>query len=340
MTKAKPNDSKFFATKQGILTLSALLGLTVLCGVAFGSTSMDAKTLLQALLMKTGFETQSFILYHVRLPRVAGAVLAGAGLSVSGTVLQGITGNALASPNVLGINAGAGLCMMFLLAFFPQAAALSPVLCFCGAFATALLILFLSDRFANARTGVLLAGIAVTAVCNAGISLLSLTDTDILVSYRNFSIGGLDGVTDLKALTAPAVMIGVSTVICLFLSQKIDVLCLGDATATALGIRAKQLRVVCLALAGACAAAVVSFAGLLGFVGLTVPHLARKLAGQPLRRQFPVSILTGGILLTLADLLGRLIAAPSELPVGAVTALIGAPFFFYLLMRRRTDASI
>ncbi len=331
---------KFFATKRGLAVLSALLLLTALCGVCFGSTPMPAGTLLNALMGREGFETQSFILYHVRLPRVLGGMLAGAGLSVAGAMLQGITGNSLASPNILGINAGAGFCMMLLLAFFPQAASLSPLLCFLGAFATAMLILFLSDRFVNARTGVLLAGIAVTAVFNAGITLLSLTDTDILISYRTFSVGGLDGIADLRSLFLPALMIVISSVLCLVLSTKADVLCLGDAAATALGLHAKRMRVLCLALAGACAAAVVSFAGLLGFIGLTVPHLARKLAGHTLRASLPVCILSGAILLTLADLFGRILLAPSELPVGAVTALIGAPFYVYLLMRRKTDASI
>lgn len=318
--------------------LSALLVLTAVCSIALGSAEMDLHTLFSALVQKEGFETQSVILWSLRLPRTAGATLAGAGLALSGTVLQGITGNSLASPNILGVNAGAGLCMIVLLAFLPQAASFSPILCFVGALTAAFLILGLADRLPQPKTAVLLAGIAVTAVCNAGISLISLLDTDILAAYRYFSVGGLDGVTSFTPLLLPAVMIFISLALSLLTARRMDVLCLGDATAAALGIHPKHLRTLCLFSAAASAAAVVSFAGLLGFAGLIVPHIARKLAGPTMQKQLPVSVLTGAITVTLADLVGRLVLAPAQLPVGIVMALIGAPFYFYLLLRRAKHA--
>ncbi len=329
---------KFFAKPKGLLVLSTLLLLTVSAGIAFGSAKMPMQDFCSALLQREGFETQSTILFSLRLPRVAAGVLAGIGLSVSGAVLQGITGNALASPNILGINAGAGFCMMLLLVFFPQAAVAAPTFCFIGATLTAVFILALADRLPQPKTGVLLAGIAVTAVFNAAISLLSLLDTDILADYRYFSVGGLSGITDTKTLLLPAVMILGSLCVSLLLRKQMDVLCLGDTLASSLGIRTGVLRTACLLLAGASAAATVSFAGLLGFVGLIVPHLARKLAGNTLQKQLPVCALLGALLVTLADLVGRTVLAPSEIPVGIVLALVGAPFYFRLLLRRAKNA--
>lgn len=329
---------RFFARPKGLLVLSAVLLLTVFAGIAAGSAKMDAATFFAALVQRDGFETYSTILYSLRIPRVLAAVLAGVGLSVSGAVLQSMTGNALASPNILGINAGAGFCMIALLVLFPQATAISPAVCFVGAVLTAVLILTLADRLPQPKTGVILAGIAVTAVFNAGISLLSLLDTDVLAAYRYFSVGGLDGVKGINELLLPGSMIAASFLLSMLLSTRMDALSLGDATASALGIRTRQLRTVCLLMAAACAAATVSFAGLLGFVGLVVPHLARRLAGNTLRAQLPVCALLGAIMLTLADLIGRTVIAPSELPVGIVTALCGAPFYFRLLLGRAKHA--
>ena len=133
----------------------------------------------------------------------------------------------------------------------------------------------------------------------------------------------------------PAAMIALSLLISLLLAPRLNALCLGDAAAGSLGIRVSRLRVTALLCASASAAAVVSFAGLLGFVGLIVPHIARRLVGGDLRRALPASVLAGGTLVLLADMLGRTLAAPTELPVGIVMALIGAPFFLMLLMKGR-----
>ncbi|MBQ3518540.1 MAG: iron ABC transporter permease [Clostridia bacterium] len=321
-----------------LLLLSVLFVLTAVFGFVLGSAQMDISTLFAALLQKEGYETQSLILYSLRLPRLFAGTLAGIGLSVSGALLQSITGNELASPNILGINAGAGFCMIALLSFFPQAVHLSPVVCFVGAFATALLILAVGNRLPRPKTGILLAGVAVTAVFNAGISLVSLLDTDVLAAYRFFSVGGLDGTNGISSLFLPAIMIFGSLIASLVLASRADALSLGDLHAASLGIRPARLRAVCLALAAASAAAVVSFAGLLGFVGLIVPHLARKTAGQPLRLHLPVCALGGAVLVCLSDLIGRLVIAPAELPVGILMALAGAPFYFVVLFRRSRDA--
>jgi iron complex transport system permease protein len=152
-------------------------------------------------------------------------------------------------------------------------------------------------------------------------------------------VGSLKGIR-MGELAVPAVIIGLAFLASLALSGRLRVLCLGDAAAAALGIRVKKLRILALACAAACAAAVVSFAGLLGFVGLVVPHIGRRLVGQDPGRLLPTAALTGAVILVLADLLGRTLVAPSELPVGILMSIIGAPYFLILLLRRKQYAGI
>lgn len=318
----------FFAASAVVLVLSMLAALRA------GSTHLGTGDFWGGLLRLGGFETQSVIIYSVRFPRVLGAVLAGAGLAVSGVLLQAVTGNELAAPNIIGINSGAGFAVIALLWLSPKAASATPFAAFFGAFLTAVLIMFVASRIENTRSTVILAGIAVTTLLNAGISFISMLDSDVLASYNYFSLGGLSGVT-LDKLPIPAVLIFIGLFTALLLSRRIDALCLGDGIAVSLGIRVKLLRAVCLAIASACAAAVVSFVGLLGFVGLVVPHISRRLCGGTMERLLPASALIGAAVVTLADLLGRVLFAPSEVPVGIIMAFIGAPFFFMLLLGRK-----
>ena len=184
---------------------------------------------------------------------------------------------------------------------------------------------------------VILCGVAITAVLNAGISFLAYLNPDVLADYNFFSVGGVGG-TQAKELILPAVAVAFCTLVTLVLSNKIDILCLGDSIANSLGVRVKLLRVSCLAVAGLSAAAAVSFAGLLGFVGLVVPHVAVKITDGSVGEMLKISVLTGGILVVTADLIGRILFAPSELPVGVVMAFVGAPFLLYIVIRRSKNA--
>lgn len=315
------------------LLLLLLLGVALLA-LRLGSARLSSTAFWGGLLGKAEFQTETLILYQLRLPRILGGILAGVGLSVSGVLLQSITGNELAGPNIIGINAGAGFAAILTLYFWPTQILLLPAGAFVGAFLTTLLIIGVAGRVSHARATVILVGVAVTALLNAGISMISLLEPDVLASYNHFSIGGLSGILPIKLL-APAVIILIAFIAALLFAGRIDVLCLGDGLAASLGVRVRPLRVLCLLLASASAAAVVSYAGLLGFVGLIVPHMARRLAGGSIRRQLCYAAPLGGLLVLLADLLGRVLFAPSELPVGIILAFLGAPFFFYLLLRRR-----
>ena len=313
-----------------------LLALTVLAGLCFGSARLSPGELLAAVT-GTGASGHSLILWSVRLPRVVAGVLAGVGLSTAGALLQTVTANELASPNIIGINSGAGLAVILLLTVAPGAGAVLPLAAFLGAFGAAMVILLAAGRLGSSRSGILLIGIAVTTLFNAVISFLSLLDEGILAQYNHFTVGSLKGI-GLGELAIPAIIVFAAFAGAMALSARLGVLCLGDAAASALGIRVKPLRISALACAAACSAAVVSFAGLLGFVGLVVPHIARRLVGQQPGKLLPMSALVGAVLVVLADLLGRTLFAPSELPVGILMSVTGAPYFLILLFRRDCHA--
>lgn len=321
---------KHAALPFGVL---ALLLLSCLLALRLGSTHLDTPSFFGGLFRRAGFETASVILYSIRLPRMLAGLFAGAGLALSGTLLQKATDNALAAPSVLGINAGAGFFVILTLTLAPRAFALLPFAALLGALLAALLILGIAGRLGLGRTTVVLAGVALSALFSAGISFFSVLDADVLSSYTDFSVGGLRGVT-MRELYVPAPLILVCFVCALLLARQLKLLCLGDTLAASLGVRVRHVRLAALVLAAASAAAAVSFAGLLGFVGLLVPHVTRRLVRHSTEQELVLSPLCGAILLLLADLAGRLLLAPTEVPVGIFTALLGVPFFLSLLARR------
>lgn len=313
-----------------------LLLLSVIAGLCFGGAALEPSQLLSALT-GSGEKSVQIILWQLRLPRILAGLLAGIGLSAAGVLLQSVTANELASPNIIGINSGAGLAVILLLTAVPRIGSLLPVGAFLGAFGAAMIILLASGRLGSSRTVILLIGIAVTTILNAAISFLSLLDEGVLAQYNHFTVGSLKAVR-MDDLAVPGVIIIVAFGLSLAMSNRLGILCMGDAAASALGVRVKRLRILALGCAAACAAAVVSFAGLLGFVGLVVPHIARRLVGQQPGKMLVASGLIGGTIVILADLLGRTLFAPSELPVGILMSLIGAPYFLILLCRRKSHA--
>ncbi len=321
----------------GKIGLVLILLFLSMLSLRFGSAEMTDSEFFGSLFNRQGFETERIILLTLRLPRILAAIIAGAGLSVSGVILQSVTGNELASPNIIGVNAGAGFSMVLMLFFAPHTVYLRPVAAFIGAFLTTLFILVTSSKGQFSKTTVILCGVAITAVLNAGISFITYLNPDVIMDYSFFSVGGVAG-TEINELILPAFAVVFCMIITFVLSGKIDILCLGDSLANSLGVNVKLLRVVCLAVAGLSAAAAVSFAGLLGFVGLVVPHIARKITDGRVSEQLKVSVLIGGILVVIADLIGRTLFAPSEIPVGIIMAFVGAPFLLYIVIRRSKNA--
>ncbi|MEI3140602.1 MAG: iron ABC transporter permease [Lawsonibacter sp.] len=236
---------------------------------------------LWAALIGRSCGTAGTILLHTRLPRTCACLLAGAALAVSGAIIQSVLANPLAAPNIIGVNAGAGLMVALACALAPTALALTPVLAFLGAMAGVLLVLAIARRTGASRLTVALAGVAVSSVFNAGIDAVVTFVPDTLNSYADFRVGSLANLTLDRILPAGALIV-IALILALTLAGEMDVLLLGEDVARSLGLNAGRSRMVLLAVAAALAGAAVSFAGLLGFVGLIVPaHAAAGGGGQP-----------------------------------------------------------
>lgn len=331
-----------FSGSKGRLGLYVLLALlTVLASLgslAFGAAPVPVREVLAALAGR-GEDTATAIVLYARVPRLCGCLLAGAALAASGVIIQGVLSNPLAAPNIIGVNAGAGLAVAVCSAFVPALGAFTPLAAFVGALLGSLLVLFVSERAGASRITLVLAGIAMSSIFSAGIDAVLTFWPDALNGYSDFRIGGVKNLS--MARLAPAFwVILFALVLALTLSNELDLLMLGKETAQSLGLPAKRLRLLLLALAAALAGGAVSFAGLLGFVGLLVPHIMRRLVGE---ESFPLllsSALGGAAMLTICDLLSRVIFAPFELPLGIVLSLTGGPFFLWLLFRQRRRSSL
>lgn len=326
------------ARRKPLSTGSALLlGAALVLAASALSLLLGASTLSPVELLASLADPNSAgarILLHVRLPRLCGTLLAGAALAAAGTVLQSVLGNPIASPNIIGVNAGAGFAVALCSAAVPTGTALLPAAAFLGALLAVLLVFTLARATGASRTTLILSGVALNSLLTAGTDAVTTLFPDVLVGSLSFRVGGVAGLT-MEKLAAPAIYIGVGLVAALLLRHDMDVLALGDETARSLGLPVQATRFLLLGTAAALAGAAVSFAGLLGFVGLIVPHAARFLVGGESKRLLPVSLLLGAAFLTLCDVVSRLLFAPYELPVGIVMSFLGCPFFLYLLIRRK-----
>lgn len=314
--------------------LAALLVLLAVLSLCLGSTALSPVQLWEGAACGDPTHPVYRIFWFVRLPRTCGCLLAGAALAVSGAIIQSVLANPLAAPNVIGVNSGAGLAVTVCCVLFPDAVGLTPLFAFLGAFAGVMLVLFIAERTGASRITLVLAGVAVSNLFSAGVDALVTLVPEALSGYSDFRIGGLANVPMNRI--APAFWLILAALALAFsLHNELDVLALGRETAQSLGLPVRPLRIALLAIAAALAGAAVSFSGLLGFVGLIVPHMIRRLLGGDGRFLLPACALGGGALLTFCDLLARLIVAPYELPVGVVLSFVGGPFFIWLLLKQR-----
>jgi len=299
-----------------------------------GSVPLSPAQVVGALTGRLTETVPARIVRYVRLPRTLACLAAGAALATSGAVIQGVLANPLAAPNIIGVNSGAGLAAALCCALVPAVPALVPVLSFLGALAGVLLVLFLAQRTGAARITLVLAGVAVSSMFGAGIDAVLTFVPEALNGYADFRIGSLANVSLERVLPAGGLILAALAAV-LWFAKEMDLLLLGADTAQSLGLPVKQIRLTLLTLAAALAGAAVSFAGLLGFVGLLVPHIMRRLVGEDSRTLLLASALGGAALLTGCDLLARVLIAPYELPVGIVLSLLCGPFFLWLLLGQR-----
>jgi iron complex transport system permease protein len=340
------------ATARLALVLLALgLGATILLALSVGPAAIPLETLLGAArwwLTGTGTEPTAgtrTILLDIRLPRMAMGVLVGVLLAVAGTILQGFFRNPLADPGLIGVSAGAsfGAVLSIVLGGTVLAGVLAPlgdyqlpILAFAGSLVVTAVLYLVSTR--RGRTSVptmLLAGVAIASIGGAltGI-LITMSDDRQLRDITFWLLGSLGGSTWPKVLSLLP-LAGIVAIISAFIANGLNAIMLGEAEAGHLGINVQRLKRLAIVAVAAAVGASVAFAGTIGFVGLIVPHLLRLAIGPDHRYLLPAAGLAGAILVILADIVARTVVAPAELPIGIVMALLGRPFFLWLLLRRR-----
>ena len=317
------------------LVLALVLALSVAAGILAGSVAIAPGDVLGALLGSA--DVNGTIIRDLRLPRVLGSVLVGGSLAASGALLQGLLRNPLADPFVTGTSAGATLAAIVAIAV-GMSAPLVPLAAFVGALAAVALVWRLA-RLGGPTTvlTVLLAGIVLTAFAGA-VATFVLISSDRLSIHLRSVLGWLQGgvsVIDTSELAVAAVIVAVGVAAAVALAHRVDAYAFGEETAATLGVDPELTTRAVLGATALLSGAAVALAGLVGFVGLVVPHALRFAVGATHRRLVPASFLAGGAALVLADLGARTLLAPAELPVGAITGLVGAPFFLALLVRSR-----
>ncbi|MDR1550451.1 MAG: iron ABC transporter permease [Hungatella sp.] len=317
-----------------ILLSAAGLVVSILLGLCLGTSNIRPSDLIVTL---TAGEADDFlyrILLTIRLPRVTAALLAGSALSVSGAIIQSVLNNPLASPNIIGVNAGAGLFVLLASAFLPPDPLFLPLSAFSGALLACMLVLAITMTGRLSRVLLVLTGFAVNSIFSAGMNTVMILYPDAYVGAGNFLVGGLSSVTS-NVLVYPSAFIIAGFVLAMLCSRGLNILNLGGDSAKALGMNVNACRCACLAIAAILAGAAVSFAGMIGFVGLLVPHGVKLMIGQDNRFVLPASALTGGMFVILCDLLARTLFLPYELPVGILMSFMGGPFFLYLILKNR-----
>lgn len=328
---------KWLRTSAVLVILAALALVALWCDINAGYRSISFEELGQ-ILSGTASQSLTYTLVDLRLPRVLTSLLVGVGLSLSGCLLQGVSRNDMADPGVLGINAGAGLLVAAFIVFvpaglFPSAVAL-PVLAFAGSAAVAFLGWRLSVvRGASSPRRLLLIGVALATGLSSATSLLMLRMSDGDYAFvQNWIAGSIWGAS-WENVAILAVGLALLVAGALYASRTLNVLGLGEAAATGLGVNVPRARAALTAVAVGASGLACAVGGGLTFVGLVCPHMARRLVGPNFRVLVPACVLVGAVLMLLADIISRTLLAPNEIPVGIVAAVIGAPYFLYLLAK-------
>lgn len=330
-------------------SLVALLGCAVLLSIGLGAVRIPPARIVEVLMGSVKdplIARDSLVLFNIRLPRTLLGLLVGAGLAVSGALIQGLFRNPLADPALVGVSAGAGLATAAVIVLGDLALArlglpgplpytVLPIGAFLGSLAAMVLLYLIATR--SGRTSVaimLLAGIALAAFSGALTGLLVFVSDDRQLRDLTFwSLGSLGGASWTKLSTVAPIILPL-LLLMPFLARGLNGLMLGEAEAYHLGIPVQRIKAMAILLVALAVGASVASAGLIGFVGIVVPHLVRLWVGPDHRLLLPLAAMGGAMLLVAADIVARLIVAPAELPIGIVTAAIGAPFFLWLLLRR------
>lgn len=314
-----------------LLALAAAVVLAALLSLRCGSQNYTVGEIISALAAGDKSSTVWRIMAYARLPRTLAALLAGAALALAGAITQSVLNNSMASPNVIGVNAGAGFFALLAAFVFPGISGISAFASFVGALATALFIYALAVRAGLSRSSLILAGLAVSSVLTAGTNTITLLSPETVIGVSGFLLGGFAGVT-LASIKGAVWYVAAGAVIAALLAVDLNVLALGEESAAGLGLNVGRVRFIAIVAAALLAGGAVSFCGLLGFAGLLVPHMARRIMGTDNRWLFPATALLGSAFVLVCDVLARVLFVPFEIPVGIILSFLGGPFFLWLLL--------
>ena len=324
-----------------ILPLAGAILVLFLLGLLAGERSLSPGEIAAVLTGQPhASPATAMVILDIRLPRLLLALLVGAALAMAGALSQTVMRNPLAEPGLLGINAGAALgALVFMVLLRETSPHLIAMAAFAGASALAVAIYALAWRGGVRSFRIILIGIGLSALCGAAANLITVFGDITAVQRAQVWLAGTLYLADREKVALMAAVLAPALALCLLLSRELDMIALGDELAQALGQRVQAIRALLLALCVLLSAAAVSLTGLIGFIGLVAPHIARGLVGHRHRAVLPVACLTGALLLLAADLVGRTIIAPAQFPAGLVTALIGAPAFAFIFWRARHAAT-
>jgi ABC-type Fe3+-siderophore transport system permease subunit len=325
---------------RNLLVLIALMSLTVcaaLWGLGVGAVAIPVDVIINTVFNLPG-EQQTYIIMRSRLPRILMALLAGGALGLSGAIIQAVVRNPLASPNIIGINSGAALFALGLVLWLPSVPETFMPLAACiGGVTAAAFVIVVSHRRRLSAIHLALIGVAVGFVFEAGVDYLLVVTSDRETSAAMMWLtGSLVGRTWNHVTISWLPLVGLGSA-ALVLAYRLDLIALGEETATGLGLNVPIQRILLLLVATFLASVAVAFVGVMGFIGLMAPHIARRLVGGSHRLLLPVSMLVGMLLVVLADGIGRAVAPPLEISAGIITALIGAPFFIYIMLTTASE---
>ena len=330
------NSVKYYSQNRKMKGLYVLgfffLGISALLGIALGSTPLSFSEIVDAFSEGFNSSAGSRIFAYSRLPRTLASMICGAALAVSGAVIQGVLANRLASPSIIGVNAGAGLAVTLCTALGIYGGWRLSLFAFLGAFAAVMLVSFGSRHWGASRGTVILIGVAMNSLLGAISDTITTLIPEVGVMSNDFKIGEFTAITYPKLI--PAMVIVLFVIIVLrTLHNELDVLTLGEEHAQGLGLNISAMRTLFLLFAALLSGCAVSLAGLLSFVGLLVPHAIRRFAGSKSSNLIGLCAIYGGGFVCLCDTLARTLFAPYEIPVGIIMAYLGAPFFVFILVK-------
>lgn len=316
-----------------LLSMAVLIIITI-SSILIGSVKIPFSDFLSFFFSKEVSRATYNIIFNVRIPRTLAAMLAGSALAVSGAILQTVMNNSLASPSIIGVNSGAALFVLIIFSLFPYYYSLIPIAAFIGAFLTAMIVFVVALKTGASRISIILTGVAISTILSAAIDLLSILNPDQMLSTTSFMLGGFTGIT-MSKLIFPSWYIITGLILSLLYSPSLNILNLGDEVAASVGMDIKRYRFIFIAIAALLAGSAVSFSGLLGFIGLLVPHVTRLIIGTDSRHIIPLSAIFGATFVIGCDILVRIIFAPYEIPVGIMMSFFGGPFFLWLLINQK-----